>query len=161
MKQFLSYFNLQNVPLLPLLLGLAGTIPFIFLSLSIWIFSYELKLLAIINLINYSVVILSFIGAIHWGVAMVRNENNYKSYLISIMPALLSWFLLSFMGFIVSLMTIFIILMFLFLGMFFIDVKAVKEKIIPQWYLSLRKIITVIVFLSLGSVTVAINMKVI
>jgi hypothetical protein len=92
---------------------------------------------------------------------MVRNDNNYKSYLISIMPALLSWFLLSFMGFIVSLMTIFIILMFLFLGMFFIDVKAVKEKIIPQWYLSLRKIITVIVFLSLGSVTVAINMKVI
>ena len=159
MKQFLSYFNLQNVPLLPLLLGIAGTIPFIFLSLSIWIFTYELKLLALYNLINYSVVILSFIGAIHWGATMVRNDNNYKSYLISILPALLSWFLI--MGFIVSYMIIFIILMVLFLGMFFIDVKAVKEKIIPQWYLSLRKIITVIVFLSLGSVTMAINMKVI
>ena len=108
MQKFLSLFNLHNTPLIPLLFGIAGTVPFVFLSLGIWVFTYELKLIALYNLINYSVLILSFTGAIHWGAAMIRSDKGYKSYLISILPALLSWFLL--IGFIVNYLIIFIIL---------------------------------------------------
>ena len=159
MQKFLSLFNLQNTPLFPLLFGIGGAAPFIFLSLVIWTFTYELKLIALYNLINYSVLILSFIGAVHWGAAMVRNDKGYKSYLLSITPALLSWFLI--MGFIVNYMIIFIILIILYLFLFFIDIKAVREKKLPQWYLPMRKFITIIVLISLGSVCMAINIKII
>jgi hypothetical protein len=159
MKKLLSLFNLQNTPSFPLLFGIGGAFPFIFLSIGIWVFTYELKLIALYNLINYSVLILSFTGAVHWGAAMVRNDKGYKPYLISIIPALLSWFLL--MGFIVNYLIIFIILIILYLSVFFIDINAVKENYLPQWYIPMRKFITVIVLLSLGSVCMAINMKVI
>jgi len=159
MQKFLSLFNLQNTPLLPLFFGIGGAVPFIFLSLGIWTFTYELKLIALYNLINYSVLILSFIGAVHWGAAMVRKDKGYKSYLLSIMPALLSWFLI--MGFIVNYMIIFIILIILYIFVFFIDIKAVREKKLPQWYLPMRKFITIIILISLGSVCMAINMKII
>jgi Na+/proline symporter len=65
------------------------------------------------------------------------------------------------MGFIANYLLIFIILMILFLSMFFIDIRAVRNEMLPQWYLPLRKIITIIVFLSLGSVCLAININVI
>jgi len=45
--------------------------------------------------------------------------------------------------------------------MFFIDVKAVRNQILPEWYLPLRKVITIIVFLCLGSVCLAINTRLI
>ena len=159
MQKFLSLFNLHNTPLIPLLFGIAGAVPFVFLSLGIWVFTYELKLIALYNLINYSVLILSFTGAIHWGAAMIRSDKGYKSYLISILPALLSWFLL--IGFIVNYLVIFIVLITLYLIVFFIDVQAIREGKLPQWYLPMRKFITIIVLLSLGSVCMAINMKVI
>ena len=159
MFKYFSFFNLYKIPISPLLFGLGGTLPFILLSFSIWTASYELKLIALFNLINYSIIILSFVGAIHWGAAMIREDKNYKWYFISIMPSLLSWFLI--MGFITNYLIIFLVLMILFLIMFFIDVKAVKNKILPQWYLSLRKVITIIVFLSLGSVCLALNLNVI
>jgi hypothetical protein len=159
MQKFLSLFNLHNTPSIPLLFGMAGAVPFVFLSLGIWFFTYELKLISLYNLINYSVLILSFTGAIHWGAAMIRNDKGYKSYLISILPALLSWILL--IGFIVNYLIIFIILIILYLSVFFIDVQAAREGKLPQWYLPMRKFITIIVLLSLGSVCMAINMKVI
>ena len=65
------------------------------------------------------------------------------------------------MGFIANYLLIFIILMILFLLMFFIDVKAVRNQILPEWYLPLRKVITIIVFLCLGSVCLAINTRLI
>tara|TARA_B110000008_G_scaffold6710_1_gene6610 strand:+ start:4784 stop:5263 length:480 start_codon:yes stop_codon:yes gene_type:complete len=159
MLKYLSFINLYKIPIAPLIFGLSGTLPFILLSIAIWICSYELKLMALYNLINYSIIILSFVGAIHWGAAMIREDTNYKWYFISIIPALLSWFLI--MGFIANYLLIFIILMILFLSMFFIDIRAVRNKILPHWYLPLRKIITIIVFLSLGSVCLAININVI
>ena len=159
MFKYFSLFNLFKIPTAPLILGLGGTLPFIFLSIVIWLGSSELKLVALFNLINYAIIILSFIGAIHWGAAMIRKDIFYRYYLISIMPAFLSWFLI--MGFIANYLIIFIILMMLFLTMFFIDVKAVRNNILPEWYLPLRKIITIIVFLCLGSVCLAINIKLI
>ena len=159
MRKYISFLSLYKIPIAPLTFGLCGTLPFIFLSLAIWICAYELKLMALYNLINYSIVILSFVGAIHWGAAMIREDINYKWYFISIIPALLSWFLI--MGFITNYLIIFIILMILFLIIFFIDVRAVRNKILPEWYLPLRKVITIIVFLSLGSVCLAININVI
>ena len=158
MFKYISFLNLYKIPIAPLILGLGGTLPFIILSLSIWLGSYELKVMALFNLINYSIIILSFVGAVHWGAAMLRKDIFLKYYLISIIPALLGWFLI--MGFIANYLIIFIILMMLFLVLFFIDVKAVRNNILPNWYLPLRKVVTTVVFLCLGSVCIAININV-
>ena len=158
MFKYFSFLNVNKTPKAPLILGLGGTLPFIILSLAIWFGSYELRLMALFNLINYSIIILSFIGAVHWGAAMLRKDTSFNYYLISIMPAVLSWFLI--MGFIANYLIIFIILMMLFLVLFFIDVKAVRNNILPNWYLPLRKVVTTVVFLCLGSVCIAININV-
>ena len=92
MFKYLSFFNLFKTPMAPLILGLGGTLPFIFLSVVIWLGSTDLQLIALFNLINYSIIILSFVGAVHWGAAMMRNDIFYGYYLISIIPAILSWF---------------------------------------------------------------------
>lgn len=154
----IKYFSLYKIPTAPLVLGLGGTLPFILLPLIIWTGSNEIKLMALYNLINYSIIILSFIGAIHWGASMIREDISFKWYLISISPAILSFLLI--MGFISNYFIIFILLMIIFLMMFFIDIKAVRNEVLPEWYLSLRKLLTIIVFLSLGSVCFAINNKV-
>ncbi len=62
MKNFIKLLNLDLVPKVPLFLALGGVIPFIILSCGIWFFSYEIKLIALYNLLNYSVVIITFIG---------------------------------------------------------------------------------------------------
>ena len=87
----IKYFSLYKIPTAPLVLGLGGTLPFILLPLIIWTGSNEIKLMALYNLINYSIIILSFIGAIHWGASMIREDISFKWYLISISPAILSF----------------------------------------------------------------------
>ena len=61
MSKYLSFFNLFKTPMAPLILGLGGTLPFIFLSVVIWMGSTDLQLIALFNLINYSIIILSFV----------------------------------------------------------------------------------------------------
>ena len=85
---------LNQIPSAPLFLSLGGVVPFVLLSAGLWFLPYEYKLLALYNLLNYSVIILSFIGAVHWGVAITKGIKSYKHYLIAITPALLSWFML-------------------------------------------------------------------
>ena len=58
MFKYFSFFNLFKIPIAPLILGLGGTLPFIFLSIVIWLGSSELQLIALFNLINYSIIIL-------------------------------------------------------------------------------------------------------
>ena len=73
MQKFLSLFNLQNIPSFPLLFGIGGALPFIFLSLGIWVCTYELKLIALYNLINYS----------EWDLIvkdLIKTNSNYKKY---------------------------------------------------------------------------------
>ena len=158
MKKILIILNLNEVPGIPLLLTMGGLIPFIFLSLGIWFFNDVLKSIALYYLLNYSVIIITFLGAIYWGVAMEKGEKNFKPYVISIIPALLCWFV--FMGFFSNYILILIFFIFAFFSMYLVDVKNVRSNFFPTWYLPLRKIVSVIVLLCLSFATIGVNIKI-
>ncbi len=72
-------------------LGYAGLIPFIVFSIGSW---FQLPMISDSTyiLIAYAVIILSFMGAIHWGVAMSNTEQHNGQYFIaSVIPALSAW----------------------------------------------------------------------
>jgi len=142
------------------LFGLGGLIPFVVMSLGIYIFPHYLKLMALYNLINYSVIVLSFIGAVHWGAAISNKNSEFKTYFWSVIPAISSWFIL--MGFITTnyiLIVLFLLLCFVIT--YFADLISAKKSILPKWYLRLRKILSIVVFICLGLVVIALNNKIV
>jgi len=155
MNNIFKILNIDLVPKIPLFLALGGTIPFIFLSLGIWFFSYELKLLALYNLLNYSVIIITFIGAIYWGKAMIDGDKKIKPYIISIIPSLISWFML--MGFITNYVVLLTFLIVAFFLMYFIDIKYMKKGFFPSWYMQIRKIVSFIVITTLCFAIIGVN----
>ena len=158
-KKIIQIFGLSEVPIPPLILGFCGLTPFIFLCFGVYFFSYEWKLISLYNLLNYSVIILSFIGAIHWGVAIHNKNTDFRSYLWSVLPAIIGWVVL--IGFTTNYLLIIICLMLAFALTFYVDLLYTKKNIFPLWYLKLRKILSVVVFICLGLVAMAINNKII
>lgn len=57
------------------LLGYGGLLPFIGLALLIP-FSHDYRPLLAVALVNYGAVILSFVGALHWGFAMTAQDMS-------------------------------------------------------------------------------------
>ena len=73
-------------------LGYAGLIPFITFGIGSWVETPYLSN-TIYVLITYAAIILSFMGAIHWGMAMSKTDNKKNKYfIISVIPALSAWF---------------------------------------------------------------------
>lgn len=73
------------------LLGYGGLIPFVVLSVSSAFVLPEQKSIVIFSLLAYSVTIISFLGAIHWGLTMVENRPDVQRLIWGVMPSLLAW----------------------------------------------------------------------
>ena len=127
-------------------LGYAGLIPFITFSIGSWI---EIPYLynTVYVLITYAAIILSFMGAIHWGMAMSKTDSKHgKCFIISVIPALAAWFSLlipEFFSLIILLIGFFLLLSF--------DLTVEKSQGFPGWYIPMRIKLTFIVSLSLIS----------
>ena len=147
--------NLSQIPFPALVCGLVGLIPFVFLSIGIYVFPYAWKLIALYNLLNYSVIILSFLGAVHWGAAIYSNNKEFKTYVWSVTPAISSWIIL--MGFTANYIIIVLFLILCFATTYYVDLLSTRKSFFPLWYLHLRKILTIVVFICLGFVAIAIN----
>ena len=79
----------------PRLLGYLGLIPFFAFTILAWTQKYHdisVQLLAV-----YAVVILTFIGAVHWGIALSINDKpqNRIRYAYSVIPSIIAWLLVS------------------------------------------------------------------
>ena len=72
-------------------LGYGGLTPFVGLALAIWLWPmYQAK--AASALLGYGATIASFLGAIHWGLAMRDPQGQSRSLLIwGVVPSLLAW----------------------------------------------------------------------
>lgn len=84
----------DHVPAQPLTLGMGGLIPFFALTLAAWVAAPDNAALAARYLVCYAAVILSFVGALHWGFAMVRPIDEFERgriYGWSVCPALAAW----------------------------------------------------------------------
>jgi hypothetical protein len=73
-------------------LGYAGLIPFVAMSAFLLVFPESLyKETVTFSLLAYGVTIISFLGAIHWGIAMQQDTPNRFLLMWGVIPSLLGW----------------------------------------------------------------------
>ncbi|WWC93427.1 hypothetical protein V866_000261 [Kwoniella sp. B9012] len=155
-----------SVPKPVLYTGLAGTIPYLGTSLSIVALAREASLAAAgespagLDLatclsylhtmehvqITYGAIILSFLGALHWGMefAKLGGEQGYQRLIIGILPVLAAWpTLLASHGVALAAQW------FGFTGMWFLDQRATIAGWTTHWYSTYRFYLSIIVGFSI------------
>lgn len=140
--------RLTDVPRPALHLGFAGLIPFVAASLGVWIAGYPQNLIALDIQLAYGAVILSFMGAVHWGLAMAGGEAavSYRRLGWSVAPVLAGWLAL-----LLNPVYGLLLLILGFAGTFYGDLRSIAAGNAPSWYKALRKPLTLIVIVSLAS----------
>ncbi|NNG02714.1 MAG: DUF3429 domain-containing protein [Inquilinus sp.] len=165
--------DLKRVPLAALVLGSLGLIPFYLTALGVVLLDdpAQASFLLLIQLV-YAAVIASFLGAVHWGLAMAnlgwenqrrpdparindggdgtpRVEPATRQMLASVGPALAGWSLLI----LFHLFRLGWLELIGFIALFWMiyngDRRAVRFGLAPDWYLDLRLALTVLVSIPL------------
>ena len=84
--------NLKEPSQTSRLLGYAGLIPFVAMSAFLLVFPESLhKEMVTLGLLAYGVAIISFLGAIHWGITMQQDTPNRFLIMWGVTPSLLGW----------------------------------------------------------------------
>ena len=139
---------MTRIPRAPLLLGLAGVLPFAWGALTVlipalgdWSWSnIGARLTGRTLLLLYGTVILSFMSGVNWGFA-TRAEGRHAAvlYALSTLPALWAVFL----GFSTLLLALG------FLALLLLDRHVQKAGLAPPWWMRLRLLLTALVVLCL------------
>ena len=145
--KFLNYFYFKNRnSILIILLSIFGLLPFFFGLIDLLL--NKDNLFFVINLPKYyGSVILTFLGAVYWGIILNDSNKNLitekvKTFTIcwSIIPSLWSGLILIFSHNITI-----IILALCFIIVQFVDEFIIKYFKFPIWYLFLRRSLTIAV----------------
>ena len=127
---------------LPRLLGYLGLVPIVFSTALIFIDAQHLMFWKNI-LLTYAVVILSFLGALHWAFAMtietltIKQRQSMMAW--SVIPSLIAWLAL-FMPQVLGC----ILLSCFFVFALLMDFRLAKSASLPNWYLPLRFRLTLV-----------------
>jgi|GEM_PF-31745 len=135
-------------------LGIGGLIPFIIGAAALWWVPGAWRADALRLLLLYSAVILSFVGAVHWGRALSqRNQSDSALWLpmsLSVVPALVAWG-----SFVLPPMQTIAAMLAAFIGQYFIDVSLIRGERALVWYRSLRRGLTLVVSVCLVAAALA------
>ena len=132
-------FNSTNIPTPALSLGLAGLLPFVASAVLMWTLDGPDAFFAERALLLYGAVILSFLGGIRWGTAMLNGAAmQWHPLIISVIPSLLAWGALLLDSRYAAL-----ILIVGFAGQWLHDINGVSERKLPAWFSRLRTLLTV------------------
>ncbi len=83
---------LKDIPRGPLLLGFSGLLPFVAGAMLSWVLAPgPLAAAAGFATVAYGACILSFMGAVHWGAALVSGGRGVLDYGPSVVPSLIGW----------------------------------------------------------------------
>ena len=130
--------NLSSPTLTARAIGYAGLIPFIGLS-AMSVLWHDIHHSAILfSLLAYGATIISFLGAIHWGLTMRGEQPDRIAIIWGVFPSLLAWGSLiidTHWGLAIQLITLWIC--------FLVDYKRYPKFGVGQW-LSMRLLLTVI-----------------
>ena len=133
------------VPRVAKTLGYDGLIPFAVLSTGLWTAPPQYFNQINQALITYAAVILSFMGAVHWGMAIdLANKAQKIRLSLSVTPALIGWLALLLpvnYGYALVIMS--------FSLLCIVDSLLAKQHATPLWYPSLRIPLTTVVVCSL------------
>ena len=127
----------QNAPELAVWLGYCGLVPFAICAAAAHGSTPMLTAYGLIGAANYGAVILSFVGAIHWGLAMQAGRHAYW-FSWSVTPALLAWAAVSLLDVRLSMLA----LVPAFTLAWSVDRQAFQRDLLPAWYMRLRHILT-------------------
>jgi len=134
-------------------LGGLGLIPFVTLSIASVTGLPQLPFDARLALIAYGAVILSFLGGVHWGIALSPDgirlgagRTDGMRLLIGVLPSLIGW---SACLFLPSGGLLLLIVGFLLQAL--IDLRSSSRGALPAWYPRLRLPLTLVVVASLGA----------
>jgi hypothetical protein len=139
--------RLADVPRAALVLGFAGLVPFVAGSIIAFFAGYPGAILVLNLQMAYAAVILSFMGAVHWGLAMAQNDaGNWRRLGHALLPAQAGWAALMIPNGLGLLL-----LAFGFAAVFFADLRTVAAGRAPAWYRALRKPLTAVVLVCLAA----------
>ncbi len=128
-------------------LGLGGLIPFLVCGFAaVWLRNINEQALALDALIAYAATILSFVGAIHWGIALEDQVGlaDFPRYGLGVIPALVGWIAIV-LTFAAHSDEALAVLATGFLGVVLVEQRGERSALQPPAYLGLRWILTVIV----------------
>ena len=137
-------------PGIPCFLGWAGLVPFGLAALGTHSGIDALVSYGFLGGTAYGAVILSFLGAVHWGLAMQDDRSPYW-YVWSITPALFGFASLLLLDVEMRVAT----LIPLFALAWSVDRKAANHGLIPNWYMRLRSKLTAGAVISLAAMLLA------
>lgn len=135
----------RSIPKAALWLGYAGLIPFVVLASALWLMPELDQSETQSALLSYGAIILSFMGAVHWGLAMSSATRlSSRQFGVSVIPALIAWFAV-FTPPVINAS----ILIATFTGLWLYDILMAKTGKVPLWYPRLRTPLTLVVVASL------------
>ncbi len=124
----------KGIPVLALALGYAGLAPFVAGAAEVWLLPGVMTDFIEEALLAYAAVILTFMGAIHWGLAIRSHRDIVNLQLgLSVIPALMGWVALM-----LPAVAAYPILILSYLVLYLFDAQAVKLNLAPDWYPKLR-----------------------
>jgi hypothetical protein len=138
-----------KVPLSAAWLGGLGALPFIGLASAMPFLTGGPRTLVADALVAYGATILSFLGGIHWGLAIAPHNGAVRAKLsarliLSVIPSLAAWAAL-----LVADTTGLFILALAVAAMLWVDIRATRAGEAPPWYPNLRIPLTCIVVAAL------------
>ena len=146
----------RRLPALAVLLGLGGLIPFLACGFgAVWLRDEVQATELLAALIAYGAVILSFLGAVHWGLALEDQIGiaDRARLLLGVLPALIGWAALVALFVQVPMASLAILAMG-FLVVMAVEHRAAQRGLMPRGYAALRWLLTTIVVLDLAAVLV-------
>ena len=117
-------------------LGYAGLLPFLLLAVAVHLLSGDGAARALASLQHYAAVILTFVGAVHWGRALAKPENTpaeHKRLYWAITPSLIGWIALA-----LPVDAAMAVLITAFLLCWWIDRSLYSGQTFASWYMPMR-----------------------
>ena len=116
-------------------LGFAGVLPYIACVLAIALLDGEARAFAVRALVAYGAVILSFLGAVHWGLLLRQPDAAAQARLaIGVLPSLAGWVAL-----LLPDRYALALLVAAFGGFWLYEHRVVGTALLPSGYLDLRR----------------------
>ena len=142
---------------LVLQLGYAGLMPFFLMTVGVWPAEATWIGDFVKGQLAYAMVILSFLGGVHWGVALLSNtlpeEISRRALVWGVTPSLIAWCATLFSGF------GFAVMMAGFIAALQVDKQLYAAYGMPGWLIPMRKRLTTVVVLLLLLTVIGANFR--
>lgn len=147
------------VPAKPfLVLGIAGLAPFVACAAVFAAGTSDLALWALHLFLGYGAVILTFVGALHFGLALLAGGQSGRDAWIaagwSVLPALLAWSTLS-----LPAHAALALLAGGFVAQLAMDRRIARRLVLPAWFLPMRAGLSAVVLACIGTVLAALLVR--